>query len=155
MRPDPRVAGYLSQALSHEMTAVQQYLTQSSLCEIWRLGEYAAYFRLEAEEELVHASQLIQRMLYLGQVPNQTRLAPVRPGRDLVEMLHIDRALERDAILLYQEAWQYSQRVRDLASAELFANLLRDEQHHLQELEQRLATLTHPATAPTQAGPKP
>lgn len=139
MRPDPRVAGYLTQALSHEMTAVQQYLTQASLCELWGLGADAAYFRLEAEEELIHASQLIRRMLQLGMVPNATRLEPVRAGRDLDEMLRIDRHLEYQAIRLYDDAYRYSLRCRDRASAELFGQLLADEQRHFQELEHKLA----------------
>jgi len=139
MRPDPRIAGYLTQALSHEMTAVQQYLTQASLCELWGLAADAAYFRLEAEEELIHASKLIRHMLLLGMVPNSTRLDPVRPGRDLKEMLGVDRQLEYQAMRLYDDAYRYSLRTRDRAASELFGSLLLDEQRHFQELEQKLA----------------
>ena len=141
MLANPRVAGYLSQALSHEMSVVQQYLTQASLCELWGMTEHAAYFHRESREELEHAGQLIRHMLGLGQAPNATRLAPVRPGRDLREMLALDRQLELDAVRFYDEAWRYTQRFRDRASSQLFAVLLADEQAHLNELDRLLAEL--------------
>ena len=141
MLTNPRVAGFLSQALSHEMSVVQQYLTQANLCDCWGLGEECAYFRHEAGEELEHAGQIIRHMLTLGLAPNATRLAPVRPGRDLAEMLALDRQLELDAVLLYDDALGYCQRYRDEASARLFAALLADEQSHLAELDRMLAAL--------------
>ena len=139
MPANPRVAGFLSQALNHEMTVVQQYLTQASLCELWGLGREAAYFRREAGEELEHAGQIIRHMLGLGLLPNATQLAPVRPGRDPREMLLLDRKLELDAVLLYAEALRHAQRFRDAASGQLFAALLADEEAHLAEIDRMLA----------------
>ncbi|MEW5771461.1 MAG: ferritin-like domain-containing protein [Pseudomonadota bacterium] len=141
MLTDPRVAGYLSQALSHEMSVVQQYLTQASLCDCWGHGEECAYFRREAGEELEHAGQIIRHMLTLGLAPNATRLAPVRPGRDMGEMLALDRHLELEAVRLYDDALRHARRCRDEVSARLFANLLADEQAHLAELDRMLTEL--------------
>ena len=141
MSAHPRVAGYLSQALSHEMTVVRQYLTQACLSELWGLGEEAAYFRREAGEELQHAGQIISHLLGLGLLPNATQLAPVRPGRSLEEMLRLDRQLELDAVLLYDAALRFSQRFRDEAAGQLFAALLADEQAHMGELDRMLAAL--------------
>lgn len=138
MRTDPRLAGYLSQALGHEMSVVQQYLTQASLCDCWGCGEESAYFRREAGEELGHAGQIIRHMLTLGLAPNGTRLAPVRPGRSPREMLALDRQLELEAVRLYGDALHYSRRARDEASGRLFADLLADEQAHLAELDRLL-----------------
>jgi len=138
MRTDPRLAGYLSQALGHEMSVVQQYLTQASLCDCWGCADESAYFRREAGEELGHAGLIIRHMLTLGLAPNGTRLAPVRPGRDRREMLLLDRRLELEAVQLYDDALRYSQRTRDEASSRLFADLLADEQAHLAELDRML-----------------
>ena len=141
MLADPRLAGYLSQALSHEMSVVQQYITQACLCELWKLSEQAAYFRREAAEEQEHVGKIICHMLTLGLAPNGTRLASVRPGRDLAEMLALDRQLELDAVYLYDEAMRHARRFRDAASTQLFAALLADEQAHLHELDRQLAEL--------------
>ncbi|MFZ5484732.1 MAG: ferritin-like domain-containing protein [Pseudomonadota bacterium] len=141
MRANPRLAGYLTQALDHELSVVQQYLTQACLCELWQEAGLAAYFRREANEEQGHAAKLICHLLSLGQAPNGTRLRAVRPGRDLREMLLVDRGLELDAVLLYQDALHYAERCRDEVAAVLFAELLADEQGHLAELDRMLTEL--------------
>jgi bacterioferritin len=137
----PRISGYLSQALSHEMTVVQQYLTQANLCDCWGMGEECDYFRREAGEELVHAGRIIRHMLTLGLTPNGTRLEPSHPGRDMAEMLTFDWRLEQEAVRLYDDALRQAQRCRDEASSRLFADLLADEQQHLQELTRLLTEL--------------
>lgn len=141
MWTNPRVAGYLTQALSHEMSVVQQYLTQANLCDCWGMGTECAYFRREAGEELEHAGKIIRHMLTLGLAPNATRLEPVHPGRDMTEMLSFDWRLEEEAVRLYDDALRYAQRCRDDASSALFAKLLADEQAHLKELDRMLAEL--------------
>ncbi|MHB1300658.1 MAG: ferritin-like domain-containing protein [Burkholderiales bacterium] len=135
-----RVTSYLTDALSHEMGIVQQYLAQSRLCALLGLPE-EGYFRREAGEELEHAAQLIEVLLKLGVSPNATRLASVRPGRNLFEMLSIDRQLEMEAIRLYGEAADYCERFGDAAMAGFFHGLMRDEEHHLGELDRMLASL--------------
>lgn len=142
----PRVAGYLSQALSHEMSVVQQYLTQANLCDCWGMGEECAYFRREAGEELEHAGKIIRHMLSLGLLPNATRLEPVRPGHDMAQMLTLDHRLEQEAVRLYDDALHYARRCRDEASSRLFAELLTDEQGHLAELDRMLDELSQQET---------
>lgn len=141
MWTNPRIAGYLSQALSHEMSVVQQYLTQANLCDCWGMGDECAYFRREAGEELEHAGKIIRHMLTLGLAPNATHLEPVHPGRNMAEMLTHDWRLEEEAVRLYDDALRYAQRCRDDASSKLFADLLADEQAHLKELYRMLAEL--------------
>jgi len=141
MRANPRLVGYLTQALDHELSVVQQYLTQSCLCRLWQEDSLADYFRREADEEQSHAGKLICHLLTLGLTPNATRLRAVRPGRDLREMLLLDRELELDAVLLYQDALAYARRCRDDAAAVLFAELLADEQGHLAELDRMLTEM--------------
>lgn len=141
MWTNPRIAGYLSQALSHEMSVVQQYLTQANLCDCWGMGDECAYFRREAGEELEHAGKIIRHMLTLGLAPNATHLEPVHPGRNMAEMLTHDWRLEEEAVRLYDDALRYAQRCRDEASSKLFADLLADEQAHLKELDRMLAEL--------------
>lgn len=135
-----RVTSYLTDALSHEMSIVQQYLAQSRLCALLGLPE-EHYFRREAGEELGHAAQLIEVLLKLGVSPNATRLAPARPGRNLAEMLSIDHQLETEAIRLYGEAAGYCERFGDAAMTGFFLDLRRDEEHHLGELDKMLASL--------------
>ena len=141
MYPDPRLSGYLTRALSHELAAVQQYLMQSRLVDLWGMAELSARMRSDVNEELVHAERLMNRMLILGIPSNATQLPPVRTGRSVEEMLQIDRALEIEAIHLYEEAAHYCARVRDSETQALCADILQDELGHLRDLDRMLTEI--------------
>ena len=139
MLANPRVVGYLNQALGHELSAVQHYLTQACLCDLWGMPEAAAGLRREADEERDHVERIIERLLLLGLTPQATQLAPARPGRDRAEMLRSSHALETAAVRLYADAEAACVRLRDVTTAQLFADLRRDEERHLATLNRMLA----------------
>lgn len=141
MAIDPRLLGYLNRALTHEMAAVQQYMAQSRLCGLWNMADHCAHFRQDVVEELDHVQSLMDALLKLGAAPVAMQLPPVRLGRNLGEMIAIDRVLEVEAIRLYEEAAAYCGRVRDFAHHGLFAGILRDELMHLDELRKMEADL--------------
>ena len=141
MYPDPRLSGYLTRALSHELAAVQQYLMQSRLADLWGMADMSARMRSDVNEELVHAERLMTRMLILGIPSNATQLPPVRTGRSVEEMLQIDRVLEIEAIRLYEEAAHYCSRIRDSETQVLCADILQDELGHLAELDRMLTEI--------------
>jgi len=145
MLVNPRVVGYLNQALGHELSAVQHYLTQACLCDLWGLPEAAAGLRREADEEREHVERIIGRLLLLGLTPQATQLAPARPGRDRGEMLRSSHALETAAVRLYADAEAACVRLRDDATAHLFADLRRDEERHLETLNRILAAPLPPS----------
>jgi len=103
----PRVLGYLGRALSLEFSAVQQYMTQASLVDLWGDGDSAARFRRETVEEMQHAERLVQRMLELGVAPAASQLRPVTHAADLVGLLRLNLALENDLIHHYAEAVRF------------------------------------------------
>ena len=123
------------------MAAVQQYLLQAKLTGMWGMSAQSAHFRNDVSEELVHAERLMERMLVLGIPCNGTQLPPIRPGRNLEEMLHIDREIEVDAIRLYEEAAAYCVRRQDGETLQLMRSILEDELGHLRELDQQLSAL--------------
>ncbi len=139
MQPDPRLSGYLTRALSHEMAAVQQYLMQAKLVGLWGMAEMSKQICMDVQEELVHAERLMERMLVLGVPSNATLLPPVRTGRSVEEMWQINRLLEMEAIHIYEEGSQYCARIRDTETQTLFDEIMQDEIGHLGELERLLS----------------
>ena len=135
MSVDPRTLGWLSRALTHEMTAVQQYLAQSVLARLW--GDYAlsAQLRREAVEELQHAERLMERLIVLGVAPSAGNLPPARLGRSVEDILAADRVLEVDAVRLYGEAAAHARRMRDADSVALLEGILAEELAHVRELD--------------------
>ena len=141
MHFDPRLSGYLTRALSHELAAVQQYLMQAKLAALWGMADLSTRMREDVNEELVHAERLMERMLVLGIPSNALQLPPARTGRSVEEMLQIDRVLEIDVIRLYEEAGHYCARIRDSETQALFADILQDELGHLGELDRMLSEI--------------
>ncbi|WP_298140117.1 ferritin-like domain-containing protein [Acidiferrobacter sp.] len=141
MHRHPRVTGFLTRALNHEYSAVQQYVAQAAVCTLQGRADWAQSFRDEAREELAHAEALSGQLLMAGIAPCAGSLRAARPGRDLDEMLERDCDLEQAAVNLYAEAASVSMRLRDREAAELFAALKADEEEHLRHLRELRAAL--------------
>jgi len=135
MSVDPRTLGWLSRALTHEMSAVQQYLAQSVLARLWGDEALSSKLRSEAVEELGHAERLMERLIAVGVAPSAGNLPPSRLGRSVDDMLAADRELEVEAVRLYQEAVAHARRMRDGDSATLLAEILAEELQHVQEID--------------------
>lgn len=132
---DPRTLGWLSRALTHEMTAVQQYLAQSVLARLWGDTALAAKLRHEAVEELEHAERLMERLILLGVPPSAGNLPPSRLGRTAQELLAADHVLEADAVRLYEQAVAHARRMRDGDSVALLEGILAEEVAHVREID--------------------
>jgi len=135
MSVDPRTLGWLSRALTHEMSAVQQYLAQSVLARLWGDEELARKLRSEAVEELGHAERLMEQLIAFGVAPSAGNLPPSRLGRSADELLAADRELEVDAVRLYQDAAAHARRMRDSGSAALLEGILAEEMAHVQDID--------------------
>ena len=143
----PRVLGYLGRALSLEFSAVQQYMTQASLVEIWGDAAAADRFRRETVEEMQHAERIVKRMLALGVAPAASQLRPVTHAADLVELLRRNAVLEDDLIAHYAEAMRFCVQIGDVEQHAFFQTLWQEEQQHGLELATWLASLQSPGWA--------
>lgn len=144
----PRTLGYLGRALSLELSAVQQYLTQAQLAESWGLTEPARQLRQEVTDELEHTNRLVQRMLLLGVTPNASQLKPAATGRRLEELLLQDQRMEQEIIVLYRDAALHCARIGDREHVDFFEQLMREESQHAEEIRAWLHALSHEPTAP-------
>ncbi|MGB7564987.1 MAG: ferritin-like domain-containing protein [Prochlorococcaceae cyanobacterium] len=136
-----RVLALLGRALSLELSAVQQYMTQSALAERWGDQLAAERFRLETVEELRHAERLVQRMLALGVAPAASQLRPVTTAGDLLGLLRQNAQLEALLVDHYAEAVRFCQLIGDHDNGTFFRELLNDEQLHGEDLAQWLGEL--------------
>ena len=147
----PRVLADLGRALSLELTAVQQYLTQAVLVESWGDSQSADRFRRETVEEMQHAERLVKRMVELGFAPGASQLRPATHAADLEGLLRLNADLEAQLINHYANAWDLCQRIGDAANGTLFHALWQDEQRHGEEMAAWLEIL-RPQTARFLAG---
>jgi bacterioferritin len=137
----PRVLGFLGRALSLELTAVQQYMTQASLLALWGQPEASDRFRRETVEEMQHAERIVQRMLTLGVAPAASQLRPVETAADLAGLLRLNAILESDLIQHYAEALRFCILIGDGENESFFRTLWSEEQQHGEELARWLQQL--------------
>ena len=135
MQGDPKVIEYLNKGVRSELTAISQYWLHFRLLNHWGLLEMAKVWRKESIEEMVHADKFIDRILFLDGFPNLQVLDPLRIGQSVKEVIDADLAAEIGARTLYQEAATYCHSVGDFVSRDLFEQLMKDEEHHIDFLE--------------------
>ena len=138
MKGDPKVVDFLNKALRHELTAINQYWLHYRLLDNWGLKDLAKKWRKESIEEMEHADKFVDRIIFLDGFPNMQVLDPLRIGQNVKEILDCDLQAEVDARALYQEAASYCHSVKDYVSRDLFEELMKDEEHHIDFLESQL-----------------
>src|SRR6187455_410503 len=124
MKGNTRVIEYLIKALTHELTAVNQYWLHYRLLEDWGFLKLAKKEREESIEEMHHADRLIARIIFLEGHPNLQTVAPLRIGQNVKEVLEADLAGEYDARTAYKKSRDVCHDKGDYVSMKLFEELL-------------------------------
>ena len=138
MRGDQNVLTELNAALSSELTAIVQYITQSEMCSNWGYLELAGFHKSRALDEMKHAETLIERILFLDGVPEIAVGLKPRPGANAQQQLEIDLEDEHDAVRQYNASIAVCRAASDDGSREIFEHLLKDEERHVDFLEAQL-----------------
>lgn len=137
MKGDAKVIEYLNEALKNELTAVNQYWLHYRMLDNWGVSKLAALERHESIDEMKHADQLAERILFLDGLPNFQMMGRLNIGETVEEILKCDLKLEEIAIPLLREAIAHCESVRDYVSRDLFASILASEEEHLDTLEKQ------------------
>jgi bacterioferritin len=138
MKGDPKVIDYLNRGLRSELTAINQYWIHYRLLDDWGFSDLAKKWRAESIEEMQHADKFTVRIIFLEGFPNMQVLDPLHIGQNVKEVLECDLAAENGARALYQEAATYCRSVGDYVSKDLFEELMKDEDGHIDFLETQL-----------------
>ena len=135
MKGDAKVIEFLNAALRNELTAINQYFLHARMLKDWGVSKLGEYEYKESIEEMNHADWLIERILFLGGLPNLQDLGKLRIGERVEEILKCDLALEHDAIPLLRDAMGHCESVRDYVSRDLFGKILHNEEEHVDYIE--------------------
>lgn len=141
MNGSPAILEFLNEALTAELTAINQYFAHSKLCENWGWQRLAHKYREESFEEMRDAEHLIDRILLLDGMPNLQRLGSVRIGESVREQLDLDRELEVAAIDRYRRGVALAVDEGDPGTRELLERLVIGEESHLDWIDTQLTMI--------------
>jgi bacterioferritin len=135
MKGNPKILKALNSLLADELTAVNQYMVHSEMCENWGYGKLGGVIQKRAVEEMKHAEKLIGRILFLEGIPIVSNLKDLHIGADVPKMFISDHGFESDAIKAYNSSIQICGDEKDFATREILEQILNDEDRHIDSIE--------------------
>ncbi len=137
MLRDPKVIEHLNTQLTNELTAINQYFLHARTLEHWGVTKLGKQEYAELIEEMKHADELIQRILFLDGLPNVQRINQIAVGETVEEILRADMRLEDKALDDLREGIAYCETVRDFVSRDLLMHILENEEEHVDFLDRQ------------------
>jgi len=141
MKAKPEVLEVLQENLKEELGAIHQYFLHSEICENWGYERLSKHIRKISFNEMEHAEEIIERMLFLEGMPNLSQLPKLNIGKDVKQMLENDLALEHGAVNSYNEGIATCRKLGDNGTADFLKKILTVEEGHVDFFEEQLGLI--------------
>ena len=138
MKGKTKVIAHLNDALRAELIAISQYFLHAEMCENWGYAKLGAFIKKQSIDEMRHAEQVIERILFLDGTPNLGMGLKLNVGKTVKDQLEADLKLEIEAIELYNASAMVCAAEGDSVSRDLFDRMTQDEERHIDFLENQL-----------------
>jgi bacterioferritin len=135
MKSNPKLIQALNDLLADELTAINQYMVHSEMCDNWGYERLHKHFEKRAIDEMKHAEKLIGRILFLEGTPVVSKLNKISIGPDVPAMFANDHAAEMIAVKSYNAAIKLAGDINDFATREILEHILQDEDRHIDNIE--------------------
>jgi len=141
MKGNKELLTTLNSLLADELTAINQYMVHSEMCENWGYGKLYMAIRKQAMDEMHHAEWLIERIIFFEGAPTVSKLNPMKIGKTVLEMISNDNGDELDAVLAYNNAIKLARELGDQGTADLLTKILKMEEGHVDWAEMQRAQI--------------
>ena len=141
MKGSQKVIDILNEALANELVGINQYFLHAHMCENWGYERLYKRIRKESIDEMKHAEELMERILYLDGFPNMQKLGKITIGETVDEQLRLDLALEKRAVEFLNQAIPVCRAEIDQGSADLLEEILEEEEGHVDWIESQLTLI--------------
>ena len=141
MKSNDEVIQVLQDVLSAELTAVNQYFIHARMNENWGYKKLSAYIRKESIEEMRHAQDVIDRILYFDGAPNMQKYLKINVGRTVPEQFQNDLEVEYQAVPRLNKGIEVARALGDNGTRALLETILKDEEGHVDWLEAQLGII--------------
>ncbi len=137
MKGNAKLLKVLNELLAEELTAINQYMVHSEMCDNWGYGQLHKAIEKQAFDEMHHAEWLIGRILFLEGSPTVSKLNRMLIGKTVKEMVLSDYDAEVAAVKSYNAAIKLAADVGDNGTRDLLVKILGDEEKHVDWAEQQ------------------
>ncbi len=131
MKGNKELLTVLNSLLADELTAINQYMVHSEMCENWGYGKLHMAIRSQAMDEMHHAEWLIERILFFEGAPTVSKLNAIKIGKTVSEMISNDDHDELDAVHAYNNAIKLARENDDQGTVDLLTKILKMEEGHV------------------------
>ena len=138
MKGEDKIIELLNDVLSAELTAINQYFVHAKMCKNWGINKIADIVRKESIDEMKHADQLMDRILFLEGIPNVQRLYKINVGETVKEQFESDLGLEKGAIDRLNKGIVVCRDLGDNGTRAMLEEILVSEEEHADWLETQL-----------------
>ncbi len=130
MKGNKKLVAVLNSLLADELTAINQYMVHSEMCDNWGYIKLHTAIRKQAMDEMHHAEWLIERIIFYDGTPTVSKLNTIKIGKTVPEMIGNDSDDELDAVHAYNDAIKLAREADDQATVDLLAMILKMEEGH-------------------------
>jgi bacterioferritin len=141
MKGNSKLIPVLNSLLADELTAINQYMVHSEMCENWGYGKLHEAIRKQAFDEMKHAEWLIERIIFFDESPTVSKLNPIRVGKTVREMIGNDNEDELGAVKSYNNAVRLAREADDHGTVDLLTKILKMEEDHVDWAEKQTAQM--------------
>ena len=138
MKGNEQVIEALNTGLTIELTAINTYFISSKMCRNWGLNKLADHYYAESMEEMKHADEIIDRVLFLDGVPAIARYDVINVGNTPQEQIENAMTLETKGAATYNEGVNLCAEVKDTASRELMERMVVESEQSIDWAEAQL-----------------
>ncbi len=135
MKGDLKLIKVMNSLLADELTAINQYMVHSEMCDNWGYEKLHKLIEKRAVTEMKHAEKLIARVLFLEGTPIVGELKALHIGAEVPKMFANDHDAEMGAVKSYNAAIVLAGELKDYATREVLESILKDEDGHVDEIE--------------------
>jgi len=143
MQGSSKVVSMLNKVLKMELSSINQYFLHARMYRNWGVDALNEACYKKSIKDMKQADELINRILFLGGLPNLQDLGKLYIGEHTEEMIKMDMHFEMEQLPVLKDAIALCESERDYVSRELLQEILGHEEDYVDWLEAQEYQIEH------------